>query len=146
LTLATTPSIGGEPTALASFLNTGAAEVGNTSALSDPYVLPVPSEHRTDWGEAFASALEVHLQELQPPNLDRERTGTFAESGGRLIVRLTNVSSGEAVEIRIWEDEAEVRWRNSSERFALVDDPDPPSWIPTAVEYVGRLLADGDFV
>jgi hypothetical protein len=111
-----------------------------------PFVLPVPSGHRTDWGEAFASAIEARLQELQPQHLDRDRTGTFAQSGGRLLVRLTNSASGEAIDASVWEDEAEVRWRDSARRFTLGSAPDPPSWIPDAVAHVERLMADGDFL
>jgi hypothetical protein len=108
--------------------------------------LLVPTGHRTDWGEAFAEGLESRLQELQPKNVDRERTGTFRTRGGLLIVRVVNATSGEIIETRIWEDEADVRWRGAAREFRLPRRPDPPSWIPDAVAFVEATITDNGFL
>jgi hypothetical protein len=110
------------------------------------YILPVPTGHRTDWGEAFAEALEARLQELQPQHVDRERTGTSRDRDGSLVVRVANATSGEVIETRVWEDEAEVRWRSDVRQFRLASQPNPPSWIPDAVDFVGHLVGDDGFV
>src|SRR5947209_3387454 len=104
------------------------------------YLLPIPARHRTDWGAAFIEALDARLVALSPTNLDRDKSRTEATRGGALIVYLVRAHGGGPIEIRLWEDEAEVAYDSTSRRFALRSGPSPTSWIPEAIDFVVSLL------
>jgi hypothetical protein len=61
-------------------------------------------------------------------------------------VCVVNATSGEVIETRVWEDEADVRWRGDVTKFRLPREPDPPDWIPDAVAFVERLMSENGFV
>lgn len=102
------------------------------------YLLPLPSSHRTEWGEAFVLALEKELQMLRPSQIDRVRSGTSATRGGQLVVQLIHATAGERVQVAVWEDEARVFYDRVDRTFRVTTRQ--PDWIDEAVAFVLHLL------
>jgi hypothetical protein len=104
----------------------------------------LPSGHRSDWGEAFATALRAELDEMNPVGVS---TSARVWRGGTLEL-LIKGSGGEQIEISCGEDEAIVRHGGQTQRFqnrAGVHRwrPDPGhDWIPEAVDFVVRIVRE----
>jgi hypothetical protein len=73
------------------------------------------------------------------PAVDGARTAVTVTRGA-IRVRLVRSADGREIIIDLWEDEARVTCGSTRRDFALDGGRSPPSWIPTAVDFVLGLL------
>jgi hypothetical protein len=106
----------------------------------DQIVLPVPAGHRTDWGEAFLTALEPALIAIDDETIDHQRSRTTLGRGGSLVTRLTGPSGEDLMTIKMGEDLVSIKTATRKERIVLSDGDKPGGRIPIAVERVTALL------
>jgi len=91
-----------------------------------PFFGEIPSDHRSDWGEALARALGAALDRLRPSGT----TGSIARTrGGSLLIVVTSGDGEHQIEIDCLGDAAEVRSEGETKAFGH-------NWIPELVEHV----------